>query len=46
MKLLTLLALLSTPGSGTIFDETTEKIVVDIPLTEAGLTLVPSGVIL
>jgi hypothetical protein len=46
MKLLTFLGLLSTPGSGTVFDPTTIDIVVDIPLTEAALTLTPSGVIL
>jgi hypothetical protein len=37
MKLLTLLAMLSTPGSGTVFDPTTIHIVVDIPLTELPL---------
>ena len=46
MKLLTLLAMLSTPGSGSVFDETTINLVVDIPLTEAALTLAPAGVIL
>ncbi len=37
MKLLTLLAMLSTPGSGTVFDPTTIHIVVDISLTELPL---------
>ncbi len=46
MKLLTFLGLLSTPGSGSPFDPTNVNLVVDIPLTEAALTLAPSGVIL
>ncbi len=33
MKLLTLLAMLSTPGSGSPFDPTTINLVVDLPLT-------------
>jgi hypothetical protein len=37
MKLLTLLAMLSTPGSGSVFDPTTTNLVVDIPLTELPL---------
>lgn len=46
MKLLTILALLSAPGSGSVFDPTNVNLVVDIPLTEAALTLAPVGVIL
>jgi hypothetical protein len=46
MKLLAFLAIASQPGSGTVFDPTNVNIVVDIPLTEAALTLTPSGVIL
>jgi hypothetical protein len=46
MKLLAFLGLLSTPGSGSAFDPTNVSLVVDIPLTEAALTLTPSGVIL
>ena len=39
MKLLTILALLSTPGSGTVFDETTIRLIValDTSLTSDGL---------
>ena len=33
MKLLAFLAILSKPGSGTVFDPTTVNLVVDIPLT-------------
>jgi len=46
MKLLTILATLSTPGSGSVFDPTHVNILVDIPLTEAALTLAHPGVIL
>jgi hypothetical protein len=46
MKLLTLLAMLSTPGSGSPFDPTTIKIVVDIPLTDFPLPMDPKVVIL
>ena len=46
MKLLTLLAMLSTPGSGSVFDPTTINIVVDIPLTAPPLTIGPKVVIL
>jgi hypothetical protein len=46
MKLLAFLSFLSTPGSGSVFDPTTVNIVVDLPLTDAALTLTPSGVIL
>ena len=35
MKLLTLLAMLSTPGSGTIFDETTIRVIVPIVLDDS-----------
>jgi|TARA_R110000824_G_scaffold320114_1_gene507067 hypothetical protein len=31
MNLLTLLAVLATPGSGTVFDPTTPPIIVDLP---------------
>ena len=40
MKLLTILAMLSTPGSGTVFDPTTEPLVVPIVLN-ASLTTLP-----
>jgi len=33
MKLLAFLAIMSKPGSGTVFDPTTINLVVDIPLT-------------
>ena len=46
MKLLTLLAMLSTPGSGSVFDETTINLVVDIPLTELPLPREQNVVIL
>ena len=46
MKLLALLTALSAPGSGSVFDPTTEKIVVDIPLTSPPLTTRLSGAIL
>ena len=46
MKLLAFLAIMSKPGSGSVFDPTTVNLVVDIPLTEAALTLAPAGVIL
>jgi hypothetical protein len=46
MKLLTFLGMLSTPGSGSVFDSTNVNLVVDIPLTEAALTLPSVGVIL
>jgi hypothetical protein len=46
MKLLTLLAMLSTPGSGSVFDPTITNLVVDIPLTEFPLPLDPNVVIL
>jgi hypothetical protein len=46
MKLLAFLAIVSKPGSGTVFDPTTIDLVVDIPLTEAVLTLDPPCVIL
>ena len=35
MKLLTLLAMLSTPGSGTVFDETTIRVIVPIVLDDS-----------
>ena len=35
MKLLTLLAMLSTPGSGTVFDETTIRVTVPIVLDDS-----------
>jgi hypothetical protein len=46
MKLLAFLAIMSKPGSGSVFDPTNVSLVVDIPLTEAALTLAPVGVIL
>ena len=46
MKLLAFLTFLSTPESGTVFDPTNVSLVVDIPLTEAALTLPSVGVIL
>ena len=46
MKLLTLLAMLSTPGSGSVFDPTTINIAVDIPLTDLPLPMGPKVVIL
>ena len=46
MKLLTLLAMLSTPGSGSVFDPATINIVVDIPLTDFPLPMDPKVVIL
>jgi hypothetical protein len=46
MKLLTLLAMLSTPGSGSVFDPTTINLVVDIPLTDFPLPVDPKVVIL
>jgi hypothetical protein len=35
MKLLTLLAMLSTPGSGSIFDETTIRVIVPVVLDDS-----------
>ena len=35
MKLLTILAMLSTPGSGTVFDETTIRVTVPIVLDDS-----------
>ena len=46
MKLLAFLAIMSKPGSDTVFDPTTVNLVVDIPLTTQTLTLVHPGVIL
>jgi hypothetical protein len=46
MKLLTLLAMLATPGSGSVFDPTTINLVVDIPLTELPLPREQNVVIL
>ncbi len=40
MKLLTILAMLSTPGSGTVFDETTIRVTVPVVL-DASLTTLP-----
>jgi hypothetical protein len=40
MKLLTILALLSTPGSGTVFDETTIRLTVPVILDDS-LTTAP-----
>ena len=37
MKLLAFLAILSKPGSGTVFDPTNVDLVVDIPLTTLAL---------
>jgi hypothetical protein len=34
MKLLTILAMLSTPGSGTVFDETTIRVAVSMRLDD------------
>jgi len=46
MKLLAFLAIVSKPGSGTVFDPTTINLVVDIPLTTQTLTKTSAGVIL
>ena len=46
MKLLTLLAMLATPGSGSVFDPTTINLIVDIPLTDFPLPMDPKVVIL
>jgi hypothetical protein len=35
MKLLTLLAMLSTPGSGTVFDPTTIRVIVPVVLDDS-----------
>lgn len=43
MKLLTILALLSTPGSGTIFDETTIRVIVPIVLDDSLTTQTARG---
>jgi len=46
MKLLAFLAIMSKPGSGTVFDPTTINLVVDIPLTTQTLTKTSEGIIL
>jgi hypothetical protein len=43
MKLLTLLAMLSTPGSGTVFDETTIRVTVPIVLDDSLTTQTARG---
>ena len=44
MKLLTILAMLSTPGSGTVFDETTIRVTVPVVLDASLTTLsLPKG---
>ncbi len=43
MKLLTLLAMLSTPGSGTVFDETTIRVTVPIVLDDSLTTQAVRG---
>ncbi len=43
MKLLTLLAMLSTPGSGTVFDETTIRVTVPIVLDDSLTTQTVKG---
>jgi len=46
MKLLAFLAIVSKPGSGTVFDPTNVNLVVDIPLTTQTLTKTSEGIIL
>ena len=43
MKLLTILAMLSTPGSGTIFDETTIRLTVPVVLDDSLTTQTARG---
>jgi hypothetical protein len=43
MKLLTILALLSTPGSGTVFDETTIHVIVPVVLDDSVTTQTVKG---
>jgi hypothetical protein len=43
MKLLTLLAMLSTPGSGTVFDETTIRVTVPAILDDSLTTQAARG---
>ncbi len=43
MKLLTLLVMLSTPGSGTVFDETTIRVTVPIVLDDSLTTHTVKG---
>jgi hypothetical protein len=43
MKLLTILAMLSTPGSGTVFDETTIRLTVPVVLDDSLTTTTPRG---
>lgn len=46
MKLLALLVALSQPGTGSVFDPTTPRLIVDMPLTNPPLTTRLSGAIL
>jgi len=43
MKLLTLLAMLSAPGSGSVFDETTIRVIVPIVLDDSLTTQTARG---
>jgi hypothetical protein len=43
MKLLTILALLSTPGSGSIFDPTTIRVIVPVVLDDSLTTQTVKG---
>ena len=43
MKLLTILAMLSTPGSGTVFDETTIRLTVPVVLDDSLTTQTVRG---
>ena len=43
MKLLTILAMLSTPGSGTVFDETTIRVIVPLVLDDSLTTQAVRG---
>ena len=43
MKLLTLLAMLSAPGSGTVFDETTIRVTVPVVLDDSLTTQAVRG---
>jgi len=43
MKLLTILAMLSTPGSGTVFDETTIRLTVPVVLDDSLTTSTAKG---
>ena len=43
MKLFTILAMLSTPGSGTVFDETTIRLTVPVVLDDSLTTSTAKG---